>query len=397
MQVLPHFDADYTGYASVAQAAERSLGKGEVTSSSLVGSSTKPAWAYSFAGFSLRMVHNMKMIPFGKTGMTVSATGFGAIPIQRITAEESTQILRKAYDAGITFFDTARGYTDSEEKIGIALSSVREKITITTKTHARSYDEVMKDLHTSLSMLKTDYIDVYQLHNPGFIPVPGDESRLYDAVSDAKKAGKIRHIGITNHRFDLANKAIDSGLYESLQFPLSCISSEEDLQLAKKCESAGIGFIAMKALAGGLITNAKAAFAYLRQYENVVPIWGVQHMHELDEFIALENDPPPLDDEMLASIEKDRKELSGSFCRGCGYCLPCPAEIPIPTAARLSFMMGRSRYERFLEDDWAAQMERINDCRQCGHCKEHCPYGLDTPEVLKTQYEKYTAFRKAHL
>ena len=338
----------------------------------------------------------MKMIPFGRTGMTVSATGFGAIPIQRITAQESTKILRKAYYAGITFFDTARGYTDSEEKIGIALSDVRKNIIIATKAHPRNYESVMENLETSLSMLKTDYIDVYQLHNPDYIPVPGDKDRMYDAMLDAKKAGKIRHIGITNHRLDLANEAVDTGLYESLQFPVSCISSEEDFKLVKKCGEKGVGFIAMKALAGGLITNAKAAFAYLRQYENVVPIWGVQHMHEMEEFIALENDPPPLDAGMLASIENDRRELSGSFCRGCGYCLPCPAEIPIPMAARLSFMMGRSRFEQFLEDGWAAQMEKINDCRQCGHCKAHCPYGLDTPEVLKDQYAKYLDFRKSH-
>ena len=344
----------------------------------------------------LRMVRKMKMIAFGRTGMTVSATGFGAIPIQRIAAGESTKILRKAYDAGITFFDTARGYTDSEEKIGLALGGVRQNIVITTKTHARNYAGVMKDLDTSLSMLKTDYIDVYQLHNPDYVPVPGDENRLYDAVADAKKAGKIRHIGITNHRLDLAEKAVDSGLYESLQFPLSYISSEVDIRLAEKCESAGVGFIAMKALAGGLITNAKAAFVFLRQYENVVPIWGIQHERELDEFIALENDPPPLDGDMSASMERDREELSGSFCRGCGYCLPCPAEIPIPMAARLSFMMGRSRFEQFLEDGWAAQMERIKDCRQCSHCKAHCPYNLDTPELLKEQYAKYIEFRQTH-
>ncbi|MCL1849158.1 MAG: aldo/keto reductase [Clostridiales bacterium] len=338
----------------------------------------------------------MKMIPFGKTGLTVSATGFGAIPIQRITFDESTKILRKAYDAGVTFFDTARGYTDSEERIGIALGDVRDKIILCTKTHARNYDNVMKDVETSLANLKTDYIDIYQLHNPGFIPVPGHVSRLYEAMVELKEAGKIRHIGITNHRLDLANEAVDSGLYESLQFPLSCVSSEEDFALVKKCEEAGVGFIAMKAMAGGLITNAKAAFAYLRQYENVVPIWGIQHEWEIDEFIALENDPPALDADMMASIEKDRAELSGAFCRGCGYCLPCPADIPIPTAARLSFMMGRSRYERFLEDDWASQMERIHECQQCGHCKAHCPYGLDTPEVLKTQYAMYQEFRQAH-
>ncbi|MCL2122407.1 MAG: aldo/keto reductase [Clostridiales bacterium] len=338
----------------------------------------------------------MKMLQFGQTGLMASVIGFGAIPIQRISFEASTRILQKAYDAGVNFYDTARGYSNSEERIGLALGKVRDKIIITTKTHAKTYDAIMKDLDTSLTMLKTDYIDVYQLHNPDSAHGPGEENRMYEAMLDAKKAGKIRFIGITNHRLDIAEKAVDSGLYASLQFPLSCVSSEEDFALVRKCKEAGVGFIAMKALAGGLITNAKAAFTYLRQYDNVIPIWGIQEERELDEFIALEKDPPALDEEMLRSIDKDRAELSGSFCRGCGYCLPCPAEIPIPTAARLSFMMGRSPYARFLEDAWAQQMERIHDCIQCGHCKDHCPYKLDTPEVLKEQYAKYIEFRKAH-
>lgn len=338
----------------------------------------------------------MKMISFGRTGLIASTVGFGAIPIQRISAAESTKILQKAFDAGVNFYDTARGYSDSEEKIGIALSGVRDKIIIATKTMSRTYDGVMKDLEISLSFLKTDYVDIYQTHNPEFIPKPGDDNGIYDAMLEAKKAGKIRHIGITNHRLDLANEAVDSGLYESLQFPLSCISSDEDADLAKKCENAGMGFIAMKAMAGGLITNAKAAYAYLSQYDNVIPIWGIQQERELDEFLAYEKNPPALDAGMLADIARDREELAGSFCRGCGYCMPCPAGIPIPTAARLSFLMGRSRFEGFLVDSWAEQMERIKECQQCGHCKERCPYKLDTPEVLKAQYAKYIEFCKAH-
>jgi len=337
----------------------------------------------------------MKMLPFGKTGIIASAVGFGAIPIQRITIDESTKILQKAYGEGITFFDTARMYTDSEQKIGAALSNVRDKIIIATKTHSKTYDDIMKDLETSLSLLKTDYIDIYQFHNPEHVPQPGDENRMYEAMTDAKKAGKIKHIAITNHRLDLAHKAVDSGLFESLQFPFSCVSSDDDIALVKKCEDAGVGFIAMKAMAGGLITNAKAAFAYIWQFKNVIPIWGMQHMWELDEFLSYEKNPPAFDDAMKTSIDNDRKELSGSFCRGCGYCMPCPAGIPIPTAARLSFMMGRSRFEQFLSDDWAEQMERIKDCKQCGHCKEHCPYKLDTPEVLKAQYAKYIEFKQA--
>ena len=338
----------------------------------------------------------MKMIPFGRTGLSASVVGFGAIPIQRISAAESTVILRKAYDAGVNFFDTARAYSDSEEKIGLALSDVRDKIIITTKSISRDADSVRKDLDKSLSLLKTDYVDIYQVHNPDYIPRPGDERGIYDALLEAKKAGKIRKIGITNHRLDLANEAVDSGLYESLQFPFSCISSEDDIRLVKKCEDAGMGFIAMKALAGGLITNAKAAFAWLSQYTNVVPIWGIQQLSELDEFLALEQAPPALDATLLAYIADYREELSGSFCRGCGYCMPCPAGIPIPTAARLSYMMGRSRFEGFLEDSWAEQMERINECQDCGRCKAQCPYQLDTPELLKVQYAKYIAFREAH-
>ena len=338
----------------------------------------------------------MKMVQFGKTGLNVSVVGFGAIPIQRITQDESTKILRKAYDAGINFYDTARVYTDSEEKIGIALSGVRDKIIIATKTPGNDYDGVMQDLEKSLSLLKTDYIDIYQLHNPDYLPKPGDQGRAYDAMLDAKKAGKIRHIGITNHRLNIAAEAIESGLYESLQFPLSCISSDVDFDLASKCSSAGMGFIAMKALAGGLITNTRAAFAYLSQYEHVIPIWGVQHEWELDEFIEYEKNPPALDETMLADIAKSRDELSGSFCRGCGYCMPCPAGIPIPMAARLSFMMGRARFEGFLSDDWAEQMERIKDCQQCDQCKQKCPYNLDTPALLKTEHAKYIEFRKAH-
>ena len=185
-------------------------------------------------------------------------------------------------------------------------------------------------------------------------------------------------------------------MYESLQFPLSCISSDLDFDLAKKCDDAGMGFIAMKALAGGLITNTKAAYAALRQYDYVIPIWGIQHEWELDEFIEYEKNPPILDESLRADIAKDRETLSGSFCRGCGYCMPCPVSIPIPMAARLSYMMGRARFESFLQDDWASQMERINDCIQCGKCIAQCPYSLDTPTLLKEQLAKYIEFKKTH-
>ena len=223
----------------------------------------------------------MTTVTLGKTGITVNKNGFGALPIQRITKEEAAKLLRKAYDGGITYFDTARAYSDSEEKIGYALSDVRNHIYLATKTAAKTADEFWKDLETSLRLLKTDCIDVYQFHNPAVCPKPGDESGLYDAALKAREQGKIRFISITNHRLAVANEAVDSGLYATLQFPFCYLCSDADLALMEKCKKADMGFIAMKALSGGLINNSKAAYAFQAQYDSVLPIWGVQKESEL--------------------------------------------------------------------------------------------------------------------
>ncbi len=218
----------------------------------------------------------MAKVVLGKTGITVEKNAFGALPIQRISTEEAVRLLRKAYDHGMTFFDTARFYTDSEEKLGAAFEGMREKVYIATKTGAADAEGFWKDIHTSLGNLRTDYIDLYQFHNPAFCPKPGDGSGLYEAMLEAREKGMVRHIGITNHRLGGAQEAIESGLYETLQFPFCYLATEKDIALVEKCREAGMGFIAMKALSGGLITNSAAAYAFLSQYENVLPIWGVQ-------------------------------------------------------------------------------------------------------------------------
>lgn len=338
----------------------------------------------------------MQKTRLGKTGLQVTRTAFGALPIQRLNAEDATSLLRKAYEAGINFFDTARGYSDSEEKIGHALSDVRHSIIIATKSGATDRKAIRKDLETSLGKLKTDYIDLFQLHNPACMPDSEDPDSAYQALADAKREGLVRHIGLTNHRLDLAMKAVASGLFETIQFPLSSLSSEQDLSLVAACEMQDVGFIAMKAMSGGLITNPASSFAFLRQYGNVVPIWGMQRISELEEFIALEQDPPKMDREMLSIIEKDRLELAGSFCRGCGYCLPCPAGIPIPLAARMSFLLRRAPYQGFITAQWQEQMDRIEGCQHCGQCIRQCPYGLDTPEILITMLADYRSFLAAH-
>lgn len=338
------------------------------------------------------MANAVMQVTLGKTGITVNKNGFGALPIQRIIRDEAAYLLKKAYDSGITFFDTARFYTDSEEKIGYALSSVRDKIIIATKTMSVDVEQFWEQLHTSLNLLKTDYIDIYQFHNPPFVPKPGDGSGLYEAMLEAKAQGKVRHIGITNHRLPLATEASESGLYETIQFPFSYLATDKDIALVKLCKDKNIGLIAMKALSGGLITNSAAAYAYLAQFDNVLPIWGVQRESELNEFISYIDNPPSLNPEIHALIERDKKQLGVSFCRGCGYCLPCPKNIDIPTCARMSLMIRRAPVSVYLNEQWQANMKRIEECSHCNHCKNHCPYGLDTPSLLAENLVDYKTF-----
>ena len=331
----------------------------------------------------------MDQITLGKTGIIVNKNGFGALPIQRISKEEAANLLRKAYRSGISFFDTARFYTDSEEKIGYALSDVRDKICIASKTMPTNVEEFWKQLNTSLSQLKTDYLDLYQFHNPSFCPKPGDGTGLYEAMLEAKDKGMIKHIGITNHRLPVAIEAAESGLYETIQFPFSYLAIDKEIELVELCRERGIGFIAMKALSGGLITNSAAAYAYLAQYDNVLPIWGIQREKELDEFISYIEEPPSMNEELSAIIDHDRKELGGAFCRGCGYCLPCPVNIEIPTSARMSMLVKRAPAAVYLSDEWKIKMKKIDDCIHCNHCKNHCPYGLDTPKLLEDNWVEY--------
>ena len=301
----------------------------------------------------------MHEVTLGKTGITVSKNGFGALPIQRIPKADAVCLVRKAYDAGITYFDTARWYTDSEEKLGEAFEGIREHVWIATKTGAADAETFWKDLETSLHNLRTDVIDVYQFHNPSFCPKPEDGSGLYEAMLEAKTQGKIRHIGITNHRLAVAQEAIESGLYETLQFPFSYLSGRQELELVEKCAQAKIGFVAMKALSGGLITNSAAAYAFLAQYDHVLPIWGVQRESELDEFISYMEHPPVMTQELEQLIAHDRKELSGEFCRGCGYCMPCPAGIEINTCARMSLLIRRSPSSAQLTEQAQEMMKKI--------------------------------------
>ncbi len=331
----------------------------------------------------------MKQITLGRTGITVPQNGFGALPIQRVDLEQAVKILRRAYEGGMTFFDTARAYSDSEEKLGHALSDVRREIYIASKTMARTPEEFKSQLETSLKLLKTDYIDIYQFHCVDVCYRPGDGTGMYECMLEAKEQGKIRHIGVTAHKLQVAEECVESGLYETLQYPLSYLSSEREVRLVEMCREHNMGFIAMKGLAGGLINHSAAAFAYMSQFDNVVPIWGVQKMEELEEWLGYMTDSPVLDDAVLAYIEKEKKELTGEFCRGCGYCMPCPAGIRINNCARMSLMVRRAPSADWLNEEWQENMKKIEDCLNCGQCMKKCPYELNTPELLRKNYEDY--------
>lgn len=331
----------------------------------------------------------MSKIKLGSTGIEIEKNGFGCLPIQRISKEEAARLLRKAVDGGMTYFDTARAYSDSEEKMGYAFRGIREQVVIATKTHAQTASELWEHLEASLKNLGTEYVDVYQFHNPAFCPGPGGEDGLYDAALEAKAQGKIRHIAITNHRLAVAHEAIDSGLYELLQFPYSYLSGPQERELVDKCRTKGMGFVAMKGMAGGLLGNGTAAAAWMARQEGVVPIWGVQHEWELDQFLACVKEPPELTAELQAVIDRDRAELTGDFCRSCGYCMPCPAGIQISQCARMSLMLRRMPEAGYLSDYWRGEMKKIENCLHCGTCASKCPYGLDTPRLLQDNYNEY--------
>ena len=330
----------------------------------------------------------MKQIVLGKTGITTPQNAFGALPVQRVDMNTAVKLLRRAYEGGMTFFDTARAYSDSEEKLGEAFDGMRDRIYISSKTQAKTPEKFWSDLETTLKNLRTDYLDIYQFHCASVCYRPGDGTGMYEAMVEAKKQGKIRHIGITAHLIGVAEDIVKSGLYETLQFPFSYLANEREIKLVEDTEKAGMGFIAMKGLAGGLLTNSRACMAFMSKY-NALPIWGIQREEELEEWLSFFNEDIEMTDEIAAFIEEDQKSLQGDFCRGCGYCMPCSVGIQINNCARMSQLIRRAPSANFLGEEWQGLMGKIEDCIDCGLCKSKCPYGLDTPNLLRKNLADY--------
>ena len=327
----------------------------------------------------------MEYITFGKTGMKISRMGFGGIPIQKIDRERSRALMQSLLDQGINYIDTARGYTVSEEFIGYGLEGIRDRFVLATKSMARTREAMAKDIEISLGNLRTDHIDLYQVHNPTLdqlkqVTAPGG---ALEALQEAMAAGKIRHLGVTAHSAAVFEYALSLDWVETVMFPYNIIENQ-GAALIEKCREKNIGFIAMKPLAGGAIENASTALRYVCSNPAVsVVIPGMAEEKEILQNVAACSDTSPLTEKELAECEEVRKALGTNFCRRCNYCAPCTVGISIPNV----FLMA-GYLQRYDLGDWARSRyngldPKASACIECGVCETRCPYHLPIREMMK--------------
>jgi uncharacterized protein len=328
---------------------------------------------------------------FGKTGMTVSELGFGGIPIIRLDEKAAVAVLRRAYESGITFYDTANAYRDSEEKIGRALGDVRDKVILATKTLCRDAPGALEQLEKSLRMMKTDYIDIYQLHQiaqeKDWEMVAGTGGAL-EAVVKAKEQGKIRFIGVTSHNLAMAIKLVKTGLFSTIQFPFNFIEDAAKDELHTAARERGMGILAMKPFAGGMIDNARIAFKFLRQHPDVLALPGFDSPERVDEVVSFYERPNMVTDEDIKLMEQYRLELGKQFCRRCEYCQPCPQGVMITAAMGYKVIAARMSPKVAVEFS-KIPMESVSLCTECRECVERCPYELPIPDMLKVHYDLF--------
>jgi len=335
----------------------------------------------------------------GRTGLMVSRLGFGGIPIQRDTEEDAISVVERCLALGITYIDTANGYTTSEERIGKAVAGRRDKVVIATKTGARTREDAEKHLALSLKRLQTDYIDIYQFHgvnNTKHLEAVLEPNGLLAFAEEAKKAGKVRHIGITSHQMDIAKKAIATDKFETIMFPFNVVTDEAATQLLPLARQHDVGFIAMKPLAGGMLDNAKICFKYLFQFSDVLPIPGIEKPQEIEEIVEILEKSPRMTSAEKAEMARMKQELGHRFCHRCDYCQPCTMNIPISTVLTSASFAKRLPEDRFFSDMVAKAMEAAAQCADCGDCEQRCPYQLPIREMLNEQVEWFEAKKKEY-
>jgi len=337
----------------------------------------------------------MRYVILGKTGLEVSEVGFGAIPIIRLSTAEAVMVLRRAYDSGITLFDTANAYLDSEEKMGLAFDGLRSRLILATKTLKRDRAEAEADIDLSLRRLRTDYIDLLQIHQVSlesdYQTATGPNGAL-EAALRARQAGKIRHIGVTSHSIEMATKLVRTSLFSTLQFPFNFIESKPVEELHPVARQEGMGILAMKPFGGGALDNAELCFKFLRQFPDVIPLPGFDAVEQVDQITAVYEIQNSVFPEDLASMERYRTELGQRFCRRCEYCQPCEQGVMITPAMNYPIIARRMSGAKAAGFSVKA-MESVRNCTECGDCLKRCPYNLPIPEMLKKHlalYEQHT-------
>ncbi len=327
----------------------------------------------------------MEYRELGRTGLKISRLGFGGIPIQRIDAEGTKALMHALVEAGVNYIDTARGYTVSEEYLGYGLEGIRDKFVLATKSMARTKEAMATDIDLSLKNLRTDYIDLYQVHNPSAdnlaqIVAPGG---ALEALLEAKAAGKIGHIGLTAHSAKVFEEALSLSWVETIMFPYNIVETQ-GIDLVRRCAEAGKGFIDMKPLAGGAIEDATLALRFLCADPSVsVVIPGMADPAELAQNLAAVNDTAPLTEEELAKMDAIRASLGTQFCRRCNYCQPCTQGISISSCFLFEGYANRYGLSDWAKGRYATLPKKASDCIECGVCETRCPYNLPIREMLK--------------
>jgi len=336
----------------------------------------------------------LEKVRFGKTDMMVSRLGFGGIPIQRVSEDEAVAVVRKCVELDINFIDTANAYTTSEERVGKAIAGCREDLIVATKTIERTPDAVAAHLKLSLERMQTDYIDLYQFHNvsdPAAVAAICDPNGPMAVVAEAKRQGVVRHIGVTSHSLDMSKELVKTDLFETIMFPLNFITSEATEELLPMVEERDMGFIAMKPLEGGRLSNVALAFKYLYQFPRVVTIVGIEKEEEIVEIADILKGPMGITEADKLEMERYRQELGKVFCRRCNYCQPCTQEIPIAIVMDFPSLFLRLPPHRIFSGFIAEAMEKAATCIKCGDCEERCPYGLPIQDMVEDYAGRYQA------
>lgn len=339
----------------------------------------------------------MKTIRLGKTELRVSRVGFGGIPIQRLSESEAIIVVQRCLDLGVTFYDTATGYTTSEERIGKALAGRRDGVVLATKTPARDRDTARAHLEQSLKRLSTDHVDIWQFHNvsteEAYEQLLGPSGAM-EAAQEAVTTGMVRHIGVSSHSPAMALKAVSSGLFATIQFPFNFVTHEALAELIPLSRQQDVGFIAMKPLGGGLLENARIAIKYLLQFDDVLPDPGIQQVEEIEEIVRIVEGPWDLAAEEQQEMDQIRAQVGTRFCHRCAYCQPCPQGVDIPTVLTVRSFHRRFPPERFRGGNIADAIASARNCAECGECEDKCPYHLPIREMIVENiafYESVTA------